>query len=219
MCFDETTSWVTFGGGSVLNIISIIIICYWRLDIDILTLVFAWWYGLFMQIPEAMVWRENSSDTWGEVAFCLNVTQPVVWFILALSLRCLRPSTRLKDCMLVIASLSMITYIVTFSIHVGDCEFSMITNDCDQLVLQWWKNCLDISVLFYMTTMYFTIFTLSYPWNGLTTLLFTLTWVISQIIYTCSVGSVWCWLIACCGFVTTIVALLVKKKESTFFPT
>ena len=84
MCISEGVSWTTLAIGSVLNILILIYLSQIpdpKVIIPII-LILGWQYALLMQIPDALAWRHPTAQYPGKLAFILNVTQPLVLFIL-----------------------------------------------------------------------------------------------------------------------------------------
>ena len=84
MCWSENASYASFLVGSATNAAVCVYLHKHGHAVDIPPLL-AWQFGLLMQIPEAMEWRDirmgRRRTLPSNIAFWLNVTQPVVAYL------------------------------------------------------------------------------------------------------------------------------------------
>jgi hypothetical protein len=210
MCFSEEVSWITLLVGTVLNIIGIIYLIHIpnRIVIIPILCVLAWQYGLLMQIPDALAWRNPSSDTPGKLAFILNVTQPLVWLMIVCIMFYIY---KLPIIRLIPAIILFMIYILNVIRQIPKINFQLKYDNCNNLQYTWWRK---ISGELYIITMCAIILALpSIPLIVITLILFLGSLLMSIILVKkrCNTGSLWCWSIAICGF---IIAIFWKYLES-----
>ena len=119
MCFNETVSWVTLFGGLTLNAVGYLLLrsrYHTRNDPAPRAIVLSFCYFLLIQLPEAMVWRNNSSEGWGRVAHTLNVAQPHVYYVAGCWMLWTSPSRmrglhRARQFVMVLATISLFVYL------------------------------------------------------------------------------------------------------------
>ena len=214
MCIDETTSWITLGIGTIVNTACIFTTLRCNLGMYTVMLIIAWWYGLLMQFPEAMTWRYDS-PLWAWVAYMLNVTQPIAWYFIVLITFYIYdiPFKIIHSVIVAAATISVLSYSILVIVHTNSCIMDMTFETCNHLVLYWWNSCLSGAPLsLYIISMYLCIFMLPFEWMILTFILFSVSLIVSHLLYPCSFGSMWCWFICCCGLITTVVSFVFSKR-------
>jgi hypothetical protein len=212
MCISEKISWITLAIGSILNIIILLYLSRIpdpKVIIPII-LIIGWQYALLMQIPDALAWRYPSAQYPGKLAFVLNVTQPMVLFILVvIALTKLNISLiRLTPAIITLAIYSILTIKDT----VNRKEYNIQPPEqCKYLSYSWWS---PSKYILYMLSMVLLILCLAPEWNYV---ILTLSIFIGSIIASkmivgtkCNPGSLWCWSIASAGMITFVYYLLSR---------
>lgn len=213
MCINEETSWTTLVIGTIINI-SILIKLYpsiWNNSYNLKTfiIILLWQYALLMQIPDGLAWNtiNNNKDTTsvGHLAAFLNLTQPIICFILMALLIHLTT----KDYMILIpGSIILIFYIINIISNLYKFKFDVKPSEhCRGLNYQWWEH---INAIFYLLAIPLLILSL----NNLK--LFTINIIIFfgsllasiLLTYGCNPGSFWCWSIALAGLVNYVLTII-----------
>ena len=222
MCFNEHISWITFVGGQTLNMLSFILLYkYNNKDLAPRIIIIGHCYPLFMQLAEAMVWRNDSSAVWGQVAYILNVTQAHIVTITSAYLlyrQCAWSNNQwvrhIRKCSFVLAAFLCLIYTSLTIINNHKCDYEMIFSDCYQLVLSWWHdgNCMSspTTLVLYWLTCSLAIISLPLPWSILGIILYVGTLLASIELYPCGQGSMWCWMVGGWGTLTMITAFVLK---------
>lgn len=203
MCFSEKVSWLTLLIGTLVNIGCIIYLSRIQnrnLIIPIL-LILAWQYALLMQIPDALAWRNPSSEIPGKLAFILNVTQPLVWLMVVCIIFYIY---NLPIIRLIPGIILFMIYIVDVIRQIPKINFQVKYDNCRNLQYTWWKK---ISPMLYILSCCAILLAIpSIPLVIINLVLFLGTLLMSMALVKkgCSPGSLWCWSIAICGFIVTI---------------
>jgi len=234
MCINEPVSWITLALGTLFSILFSLFLWKtvkeWRVAI---LMVWAWQYGLLMQLPEAMVWRTQGSAGWQVLAYVLNATQPhATLFFSAAAMRVTRDtydvitklSRRATDSGLikvvtvlrVLLPMSALTlYTVYLGFHTPKCDFAMLVPACENLVLSWWEGCLGVEggCLFLGAILVTFLCMLPMGWALGLSMYFMITHLISFTYYKCSWGSMWCWLVVFANFFIVAMALVFDRFD------
>lgn len=213
MCLSEKISWTTLIIGTIINVISIIYLSRIKNKNTILPIVIilAWQYALFMQIPDALKWKNPEAIYPGKLAYLLNVTQPLIVIIL-MSIALSRMNISLNR--LVPAIISCVIYsvfIIKEAYNRTDFDITPEQN-CRNLNYKWWSN---IPVYLYFITIILAFFAIpSLGYLILSIFLFLVSILItSQIVgNNCNAGSLWCWSVAGSGFCTILYYLIVNRN-------
>ena len=238
MCINEKVSWFTLAGGTLFNLGICILLWHTVREWPLAVTIVAWWqFGLLMQLPEAMVWRTVGDGAWEKVAFGLNVTQPhaavaggmVVWWLTrgtdstwgwgeALQRRFFRRSQRVLAMLGilrgVVPAVALMLYSALVAVELPGCGFGMMRPDCPHLSLMWWEGCLAGAPL----TMYLTVSVLSFTllplgWGVVNLTVWGATLAVSEEVYECGRGSMWCWMVAFANVVVVVVALVFERLD------
>lgn len=203
MCFSEEVSWLTLIIGTVVNIACIIYLSRIpnRNVIIPILLVLSWQYALLMQIPDALAWRNPSSETPGKLAFILNVTQPLVWLMAVCIIFYMY---NLPIIRLIPGIILFMIYIVDVIRQIPKINFQVKYDNCRNLQYTWWRK---ISPMLYILSCCAILLAIpSIPLVIINLVLFLGTLLMSMALVKkgCSPGSLWCWSVAICGFIVTI---------------
>jgi hypothetical protein len=159
-----------------------------------------------MQLPDALGWRYPESKFPGKLAFILNITQPLIFFLLiCVALKKLKISlVRLLPALLVI-----IVYIIWWIYYYQSFSFNLkpLIN-CKSLNYRWWnyKSLLLYTIIFVLTIL--TIFP-SFGYIILSLSIFFGSLLISHYYSNnCFPGSLWCWSVASAGLITFIYYMI-----------
>lgn len=217
MCISERVSWLTLALGSMLNIPMLIYLSQ-KPEHEVIIpmiLILGWQYALLMQIPDALAWRYPEEQYPGKIAFFLNVTQPLVLFILIfialwklkMSLWKLTPA---------IVALTLYTF-MTIKDAVDIKDYNIQPNEkCKYLTYTWWS---PKKYILYFISMILLIFALAPEWGyiGITLGMFIGSIIGSVIVagYECNPGSLWCWSIAGSGACTFIYYWIKTYNANT----
>jgi hypothetical protein len=224
MCFNEDVSWITFIGGILLNMICFFLLKkYNPMDIAARVIVFQSCYPLLMQLTEAMVWRNQSSATWGQIAYMLNITQPHFCLAPCVYLLYKRVYFSHKGWLRVVRFFSMwssalvcLLYTALAIIHNPTCDYEMIFPNCTHLQLSWWNNpnCMSMDRTWalpaYWISCCLAYAGMPFAWSILLLVLYLGTMFVSVGLYPCGIGSMWCWMVVTWAPVTTVVSFVLK---------
>lgn len=208
MCWDATTSFATLGIGTLLHSASFALLARWNSPAA--PMLWAWFFGLLMQVPEGLAWTQRDSAAnsafAGRMALLLNITQPFA-FCLAI----LVSGVRLRFSHVALAM---------YALHLASewpemwSRASSILPDpgCSHLDLRYWNFARGMS---YVAASLFLLAEIpdSY-WRAVHGLLFCGTLALALILYPCGVGSVWCWMVTASG---PILVLAERVRGSDFF--
>lgn len=215
MCISEGVSWTTLAIGSVLNILILIYLAQIpdpKVIIPII-LILGWQYALLMQIPDALAWRHPTAQYPGKLAFILNVTQPLVLFILVV-IGLTKLGISLVRLIPAIVALTVYS-ILTIKDTVNRTDYNIQPpQHCKHLAYSWWSS---TKYIFYVLSMVLMVLCLAPEWGyiGLTLAIFVGSIIASVIVAgkNCSPGSLWCWSIAGSGVCTFIYYLFVRHRS------
>jgi hypothetical protein len=215
MCISEGVSWTTLAVGSVLNILILIYLAQIpdpKVIIPII-LILAWQYALLMQIPDALAWRHPTAQYPGKLAFILNVTQPLVLFILVvIGLTKLGISlVRLIPAIVVLTVYSILT--IRDAVDRTDYDIQP-PEHCKHLAYSWWDR---RKYILYVLSIVLTVLCLAPAWGyiGLSLAIFVGSIIASAIVAgkNCDPGSLWYWSVAGSGVCTLIYYLSVRHRS------
>ena len=193
MCWDEKTSWTTLAIGTTLNTLCIADLLHRNAYLESLMIVY-WQFGLLMQIPEALIWRSDGQNKSAiHLAFWLNVSQPIFGYLTLLPFM----STRSRILTSAIVSV-YVGYIVS---QLSKFDTNVMNNSCPHLSLVWWKN--ERATVLYFLTSIAVMMAIPSPFlRNLMLALFLISYGVTQALYPCSYGSMWCWSVAAAGVLT-----------------
>tara|TARA_B100000886_G_scaffold339620_1_gene305660 strand:- start:484 stop:1137 length:654 start_codon:yes stop_codon:yes gene_type:complete len=210
MCISEEVSWTTLIVGTITNIVCISLL-YPNLFkknnskyIYAIVFIILWQYGLLMQIPDGIAWRQikdnKSTKSSGILAFILNVTQPIIFFIGIIILMIIFK----KNLYYLIPALILLIYYIYQIIHellLNNLKFDVSPkNNCKSLNYQWWEKISSTIYLILFPLIIIPLFNL--PITILNLSIFFISLIISSfIVYDCNPGSLWCWSIAIAGLI------------------
>ena len=208
MCWSQSTSFLTFGIGSILNFLAYISL---QQSNKAAIIIAYWQYCLLMQIPEGVVWNlydNGYSDVTipSRIAMLLNVTQPIVLLAIAYS-----TNSQIK-----FAHVACFMYVMGLlgdSIQLWQISASILPQeDCHHLDLNYWNG--TRSILYFFSS--FFAFAEMKPTHiaFVHFSIFILTFIISNVLYTCGGGSLWCWSI----FVAGPIVVLATSCEKISSP-
>ena len=215
MCWNAHTSFTTLGIGTLLNVLSFTILH--QRDSPVRAMVWAWQYALLMQIPEGIAWvqldrGESDIAVASRVAMFLNLTQPLALFVATRS--------SLWNGELKYGHVALFMYfllLVSEANELWDGSVSIAPEEgCAHLDLAYWNTSRGISYVFA------SVFVLSEVrlvyWALVNASIFLVSLLLSLTLYTCGVGSVWCWLIFMTGPILVAADLLQNTCVSLVTP-
>lgn len=223
MCFDEKTSWITFGVGTTINI-GIGAYLYQEYNrtknkdaFIALMLLGVWQFALLMQLPDALAWNSlrNNSKTpsyIGKSAYFLNIAQPVVSFLVLLFIyNCLGLSMTILIPIFILLII-YIGFVLSFLTEKPDFNIAP-TKSCHSLDYYWWDK--GIRGILYFATMLVILAALpGIKWKVVNIVIFVLSFVIMSASFrNCNVSSLWCWSIAPAGIIILLTYLWDKDKN------
>lgn len=195
MCWSETVSWITFGLGTLFNII-----VAWYFKEPIITILCVFWeWIILIQLFEAIAWRNQPTDLnsipaanqFAAIAVMIDtITQPI---ILALGLICF---TEIPQVNKVLAMAVIFIYIcwVIYAVNSGP-KVTHLTlgQECTHLDYAWWRL-YPLSGIPYLIALFLIIFLLLRPLDlaFFIAIYLAITLVISIYFY-CGSSSMWCW--------------------------
>jgi len=216
MCINERVSWITLIIGTIANILSLIYLSQVRdqkVVIPII-LILAWQYALLMQIPDALAWRDPHARYPGKIAFILNTTQPLIFFILVSAALFKMGVSLLRLLPAILALIAYIILTIKEASHRNNYDINP-SGTCKHLAYPWWRNA-SCRYFLYMSSIVLLLFSLAPAWGYIT---FTLVIFIGSLIASaavsgreCSAGSLWCWSIAGAGAGTLIYCMISRKN-------
>lgn len=182
MCWSEEASYLSFVVGSVTNM-AVVAYCCKNHHADAIPPLLWWQFGLFMQVPEAMEWRDIRTGRTRQMprrlAFWLNVLQPVVACAATIVV------TKRHD---ILSYMALAAYAASFC--TGNIGATIRpTEQCKHIRLDWWPT--HRAVLYNLATLASIRRLPSFWLNALIfegTLLFSILFV-----KPCAIASVWCW--------------------------
>ena len=220
MCFNEKTSWVTF---IVSILITTMCISYMYNSkhpdkYKVISLLILWQYAALMQIPEALAWRNinNKSSTSmnfnSKLAFVLNTTQPIVAFLIIYMF--MKPKLNSFAFGASFASILIYTLFWIYALlFLQNWEWDIKPEKkCSHLNLDWWRNNY-YTVIIYLISIMLAGMMLGTKYMIFASIILLGTILSSKVIYKCGVGSVWCWIAASMGLVTTMFHVIDKSLK------
>lgn len=219
MCFNEQISWLTL----IISLIATTT-CLSYIFISsknhpdknkVISLILLWQYAALMQLPEALAWRKLNKKssvnikTSSILAFFLNITQPIIAFTLIYYL------TKPKyDTFTFGLSFSLNFLYICFWIYALLFLQNWSWNikplqSCEHLNLAWWKNN-NFIVFLYLLAIISSCMMLGLKYFIFSTIIFIGTLLLSNYFYKCGVGSIWCWIAAFMGIITTLFHITDK---------
>ena len=196
MCWSATTSFVTLGVGTLLNVVSYTLLRHWNSPAALL--VWWWQYGLLMQIPEGIVWLQLDDGqkdirAASRVALALHLTQPVALLL----------SIRVGDlyCEFRYSYAVLFMYAVALATNADEMWARSASiapeEDCAHLSLRYWD--VPLGTTYVVTSLLVVSEARPVFWALVNAgaLLVTITLAIA--LYPCGVGSLWCWFIFAVG--------------------
>ena len=192
MCWNATTSIVSFVIGSVLNIA---IAISFKSDL-IYAICITWQWVLMMQLAEYFIWLDQKCGSLNEIgttlAMVFNLTQPIVFFL------CFIAVSKSENKLKMVASLSILVYIcyMVYSLN-GQSNYKCIkpTENCEHLNLKWWNDH-KYSGFIYCLVLAIVVITLAPMSIGLFTIGYIFLFnFISMTFYGCGGPSMWCWFV------------------------
>ena len=217
MCFSETSSWATLAIGTTVNVVAI---CYLfretqkdsRALVPML-FVILWQFSLFMQLPDALAWRsikrgESTVDS-GQMAYILNITQPLIAWVAAVLIVWRMGSSPVT---IYPATVALVVYgaLLFVSLLRGENSYDVkpTSKGCSALVYRWWPRW--STLIFYWLAMLLAVMAIpSLKWTIFQSSIFVISSIIGLVLAKfCSPGSMWCWTVASAGAITTIAYLL-----------
>lgn len=201
-----------------MNLLSYYILV--KRDSPIAIIVWAWQYALLMQIPEGIAWlqlnnAESDLTVVGRIAMILNVTQPIALFVAT------RASPLRKP--LSYSHVALFMYLTLIAAEMGELWDRSTTiaplEGCPHLNLGYWnvpRGLLYVfASIFVMSEIRFAY------WILINTSIFMVSLILSGTLYSCGVGSVWCWLIFMTGPILVSADLLkdncIRVATGKFF--
>jgi len=192
MCWNATTSIVSFIIGTILNIAVMI---SFKSEL-IYAICIAWQWVLMMQLSEYLIWMDQKCGTVNEIgtnsALIFNITQPIIVFL------CLIAVSKSENKYKVIASISILLYIcyIIYNLNIYN-NYKCIkpTENCAHLNLKWWND-FKYSGIIFSIILSIIILCLSPLSIGIFTVFYIFLFnFISMTFYGCGGPSMWCWFV------------------------
>ena len=197
MCWSERTSWTTLVVGTVVNVCVAVDLARRGHGALPIVLVSFWQFGLLMQWPEALIWRsKGKSKPAVELAFWLNVLQPVYGYVALLAF--MTPAHRRAVGAVVAA------YVLYVLARRARFPTNVMTRGCPHLSLEWWKD-RTATALYFVASLAVLLAIPSPLLRNTTLAIWVASFLLTQWLYPCSYGSMWCWSIVVAGAVTYAV--------------
>ena len=100
------------------------------------------------------------------------------------------------------------------AVELPGCGFGMVKPDCRHLSLTWWEGCLAGTPLAMYLAASVLSFTLLPPgWGAVNLAIWGATLAVSEEVYECSQGSMWCWMVAFANAVVAAAALVFERLD------
>ena len=215
MCISEKVSWITLVIGTILNVSILVYLSRIhnpKIIVPII-LVIGWQYALLMQIPDALAWRNPKATYPGKLAFILNTTQPMVFFILVVIALTKLGVSIWRLCPAILALLAYSVLIIRDAAKRKNYDVSP-PQHCRYLSYSWWD---EPRYCIYTLSIILTLLALAPAWGYiiLSLVLFIGSTTAAQIVSgrECASGSLWCWSIAGSGVCTFIYYMLTRRGE------
>ena len=204
MCWNKEVSFITLIIGTVFTIL------LWLKynDTNIRVIACIWQFVLFMQLFEGLSWvsKETNNETLSifstKCAFIFNVLQPIAVALLCILISDSNPIKYTLATLIVI-------YLIILLYSVSTTSFSqpLYENDetCHHLQLYWWNSFSNWIFIFYIIILTVSCLSLKPLHLGIFQISYIiLTFFLSNWIYPCSYGSIWCWFAAFAPLLTYI---------------
>ena len=197
MCWSKEVSFLTLALGTVFNVL------LWTSNTNpnVRALACMWQFVLCMQLFEGMSWisKENQdnklSDFSTKCAFVFNVLQPVFAALLCLSITD-SPEVKYTLVALSVLYLSVLLYSVS-STSFSNPLFGNYSDTCNHLQLYWWGQFNGLVFVLYMVLLASSCYAFTPLRLGLVQFAYiVLTFILSNWLYPCTYGSIWCWFAA-----------------------
>lgn len=205
MCWNESVSWATFIVGTILNIIVICLIP----NPYIIALAVAWEAVVIIQLFEALAWRnKNTFATYG--VYITTLLQPIIVILALLVVSDASYFIKTITVLLLIMYMIWAIYVTTIT-PIGVLSTS---DTCNHLEFSWWLE-FPFGPVPYLLTIIIGLLLLMRPidLSLFIIILLAVTFGISAIFYSCSVGSLWCWFSACLMPIIAIYYYFMYMKK------
>ena len=190
MCWSEPVSWITFGLGTVFNVGSAVYLCRTSRT-RALVLVF-WQYSLLMQVAEGIAWhrleREQPIAGASRALMILNVTQPIVLYIVIMGMR----PTVTGIVASTVALIMYVSLLLTSTSELWKLAETVENPSCRHLDLRWWDGARSVQYVLASAIIFGSIRNIG--WRLVNLVLFFVLFFAALALYPCGGGSVWCWL-------------------------
>jgi hypothetical protein len=196
MCWNETVSWITFGLGTLFNII----VAYYFQEPIITVICILWEWIILIQLFEAIAWRNQptnpdsipDNNRLAAIGIMIDtITQPI---ILALGLICFTEVPKINKILALIVVFIYICWAIYAVNEAPKVTHLTLTEGCNHLDYTWWGQ-YPLTCIPYLIALFLIIFLLLRPvdlaWFIAIYLIITLT--VSSLIYKCGSSSLWCW--------------------------
>jgi hypothetical protein len=211
MCWNAPVSFITFGVGTFLNIVSYFILK--RRDASmVITFLFFWQYGLLMQIPEGIAWVriDESIEVESRVALFLNITQPLALFLIMVYLK-----TPFRY-----GHVTIFLYFLVLGTQFDQLweqsQSIAPVDDCSHLNLGYWNT--SRGTLYVVTTLLILSELTSVYWIIVNGSIFMTSLILALALYSCGSGSMWCWMIFVAGPILVIMERIQTPIIARFKP-
>ena len=219
MCWNKEVSFLTFGLGTVLNLLCGAFFLRRGLYVPAVLLI-GWQYGLLMQLPEGAAWIDIEAGkvptTPSRVAMILNVTQPIAMFV-SVTLANLYGSgggIRQRNWFVApIRSRGMIALSMYLLLLIGDSDELWQSSDditpeenCSTLDLRWWNS--SRTILYVVGSVIVLSDIDDFVWRVTNVAIFVASLLIAFHNFPCGLGSLWCWIISMSALVFLVVQYL-----------
>jgi hypothetical protein len=203
MCWNATTSLITFISGILLSL-SISIIAYKQKKWELMVLSLGWIWVIFMQLFEYFIWKNEYNQFFSILAFIFNVTQIFVLGLLFLTLFQYHTlSTKLITIFILLFYMSYLLY-YTIQMKITD------TKHTKHLYYQWWDQ-IPFGGFIYLFSLIslFLLVVRPFYWS-LSTLFVVLFFLfMSYLFYRESIASMWCFFSIIVPLISFFISLLI----------
>lgn len=206
MCWSEQTSWLTFAMGTAINLAVAIDLIRRKSGALAVAIISYWQFGLLMQLPEALIWRsKGQSESAIQLAFWLNVLQPVYAAVLFAFL-----GGRGQ----VIVGAVVAAYAAYVLARLNHLNMNVTSSACPHISLAWWRD--GVATALYFAASITALLAIPDPLLRSTTLaIWAVSFALTQWIYPCSYGSMWCWSVVFAGAITYVVLRVSRCSTGT----
>jgi hypothetical protein len=208
MCFGERESWLSLVFGTITNlaVLSALSNSYMPMFLIIE-------FTLLMQLWEALAWRDPSCGRLNAIAtkgaMISNVLQPIAIFLAFYYFGSAdKSSERLATMIIVIYAIATAIFLYK---NISKHQCMRATIECKHLQLDWWADSY-LYLVMYLVALFSVSFLMIRPirmkWFFLLYILFTD--ILSQALYACSWGGVWCWSLTFAPVMIYLMELIIK---------